>query len=72
MTQPAPMTVLPRRMQPGRMVAPGGNLHFGVDVDIAADEFHTVIQMALKGGSITLLRQFKIFFGGRHKNPPYI
>ena len=56
----------------GQDGSPRGNLHFGVDVDIAADEFHTVIQMALEGGGITLLRQFKIFFGGRHKNPPYI
>ena len=48
------------------------DLHFRIDIHITADKFHAVIQMALKGGSVTLLRQIKFFFGGRHKNPPSI
>ena len=48
----------------------GGNDDLRLNIDIAADEIHAVIQVALKGGSVALLRQFKFLFCGRHEHLP--
>ena len=49
----------------------GGDFHLRINVYLTADEFHTVGQMAFKGGGKALLCHFKIFFSGRHKTPPH-
>ena len=48
----------------------GGNDNLRLNIDIAADEIHAVIQVALKGGSVALLRQFKFLSCGRHEHLP--
>ena len=72
-TQFSAITVLPRRMHPGRMTVPGGDDDLRLDIDVIADEFHAVIQVALKGGGIALPGQLKFLFGSRHREicPPY-
>ena len=50
----------------------GGNDDLRLNIDIAADKVYAVVQMALKGGSIALLRQLKFFFCGSHSTSSFI
>ena len=58
---------------PGQDDRVGGDDDLRFDIDVIADEFHAVIQVALKGGGIALPGQLKFLFGSRHRVicPPY-
>ena len=50
----------------------GGNDDLRLNIDITADKIHAVVQMALKRGSVALLRQLKFLFCGRHNTSSFI
>ena len=50
----------------------GGNDDLRLNIDIAADKVYAVVQMALKRGSVALLRQLKFFFCGSHSTSSFI